>query len=309
MAINPLLVTSGAGLLTDLIGFNNQQDIQQAQLNLARQSARDQKKLATATREDPFGNKLVYVPGQGFVYENTAMTDSILGAQQNEELLSLTQDASRNRQAAERQDDRSIEADDFFGELFNQERYRRRPSEREEEAEALLDNLAIRKENEGGAELQPFINNAIRTGDGSDLRRAIDVNDRAQPSFAEIVKQSRQEGRNNVVTNDQITAGNLNELGAIRSIADGAPQTPILQSNIAGSLEANSDQAMQNLMQVLSASGRDESSALSRMSSTSRSIPDFSKFIGQLVAAGGNEDEIDFWNTDRQQLMNMAIRG
>lgn len=310
------LAAFGGGLFNNILssGARKQENaLRQASLNLQRQQAADNKELATATRTDAQGNRLVYRPGIGFVQENTATTQGIIDGQQTEQLQSLREDAPRNRQSAIRQDERSKEADDYFKELFNTERYRRKPSEQENEAEALLDNLAVRKENEGGRELQPFINDAIRSDDGSNLRRAVSLNDANQPSFAEIVKASKQEGRNNVVTDDQITGGNLSEIGAVGQIASSGGSSPIAFGNDAGQLDARSDAALNNLLQTLQQGTNATSRGLEGLAGSQGSDSNFGELFALLAKGSGvgqqNQSVADFWKTGRQATVNQALRG
>ena len=111
--LGPLLGLAGsvAGAGMQMGAQQDANNINWANLFETKRANAAAEELQRASRQDALGNLIHYTPGIGWQIDTTPLTKSILSAQQKEQLASLSQDAPRNRAAAERMDARSKTAD------------------------------------------------------------------------------------------------------------------------------------------------------------------------------------------------------
>jgi len=257
----PIGALLGAG--ASLAGAIMQSNAQQQQTNVSylnlyeqKRQAREREKLAKATRSDAYGNKVEYIPGQGFVTKTTPTTKAILDAQQKEQLSQFRDDAPRVRQAAERMDRRSRQAGELYEEQFNKYRYGRKRSRAEFEAEAIRDAIAARQGRDKGNDegLNAISRLALRTGNQQALpgllKAARGATNQSQ-TLSEAIANAKKQGRQQYHAETQAEQSTqLGELGSLRSIADAVMQGNMNWNNENAALSGRQDNALSNLIQT-----------------------------------------------------------
>lgn len=100
------------------------------QLNFQKQLARDQRRLATAARTDAYGNTVSFDELLNkWITDLTDTQEQILRSGEREQLLSLTEDAERNRATRRRQEDRALASEDVFDRLLSEYQFEQPPDE------------------------------------------------------------------------------------------------------------------------------------------------------------------------------------
>lgn len=257
MSVGALL---GAG--TSLVGAMMQARAQREALNLQyknlyeqQRQARERERMSKATREDAMGNRVEYIEGLGFKTKPTALTSSILNAQQKEQLEQFRTDAPRNRAHAERMDKRSQQASDVFDEKFNKYRYGRQRSRAEFEAEAVRDAIAARrgsKGNNNGELMNAISTAALRTGNSGALQsllKSAREQDASTQTLAQAIAEAKKLGRQQYHAETQAeNATTFGELGQLRSIADAIGNGQMNWNNENAVLTGQSNNALSNLI-------------------------------------------------------------
>jgi hypothetical protein len=288
-------------IIAALLGLASQQSALQQQANLGygtlnetKRSNRKQEELATSARTDAYGNRVYYIPGVGWQIDTTPTTKSILDAEQSEQLASLTEDAPRNRAAAERRDSRSKMADAEFDEAFNRYSNRYRPSEDQFIAEAQDDALDARRK--GMDEANAVIaRQLLRTGQGSGIGG---VYKSAQDAYADDLDMTLATGRDRGRANFAQSVGGADgrdqqELGFLAGLADDTENSPVNFSGTGNQLSAQADSALQTLLATLRGNQSAETSARNNLSGVVGKSVDFSALIKAITgaAAGANKDD------------------
>lgn len=249
------------------------------------------RQLATAPREDAYGNVINYTPGGGFDYDLTEATSRVLSGEQKERLANLLEDAPRDRMAAERMDRRSQMADDEFERLFNEYRFRPRETEDSFIADATQDALNSRRR--GLDEAASLLSRQLlRTGGSSDLGRVFNMADEAYAdSLGEVISGAKRQGRSDYQASQQ-NDPRLAELGFYKQIADTTENNPAQFSDFNNQLSGRADNALQHLTSVI-ANNRDSSAnAYARYAQgVGNSAPDLSGLASILMRLGGEVDQ------------------
>lgn len=230
----------------------NAQGIQSQALAQQQANAQQQYELATATKTDPYGNKLIFTPGVGWHYDLTEMTSGLIHAEQGEELKNLTEDAKRNRDFRARMDAMGREGGQEFDRTLNEYRYGDRPNENESVADLTREIMLAR--DRGSREAQNTIGRqAIRgLANPNVLQTLMRQNQEGLgSSLEEAVLRGRRLGkseyRNDLSTWNQDIGGRLDRFGGI---AKGVPQAGITRPNTAAGLDkpdiSSIIQALQN---------------------------------------------------------------
>jgi len=123
----PLIGLAGTGL--GMLSSQNAAEVSLANLMYQRQAADQANRLATATRTDAYGNQMRYNPATNS-WETilTPTQKGIVGAQEQEQLRSLTEDATRNRQLLEEARQRGFQAAPDYAKALAGFRYDEAPS-------------------------------------------------------------------------------------------------------------------------------------------------------------------------------------
>lgn len=263
-------------------------DLMERGLTEQQRQAMLREQLATADRTDAYGNKTTYTPGQGFQTENTALTQSILDAQQKEQQAQFREDAPRMRQAAERTDTRAREAGNFYDELFNDYRYGRKKSEQEYIAEAVRDAASTRKDAERQPQNDAALSRlALRLGSGAaeTLKKA---SGNPVESLAAVLSNARQTGTQRYLQEDGARKQNqLGEMEAVRRIADGVMGGTPNWTNPAGSADALTAKANSDALQTSVTNSQTVGNAQQILAQALGQGPDLSG----LIAAFANLDK------------------
>jgi hypothetical protein len=279
-------------------------------------SNRAQERLQKATRTDAYGNAVKYVPGRGFVTDVTALTRSLLNAEQKEQLANLRDDAPRQRAANERMDARSKKGDEAFDDSFNRFRYSRAPNRRESEARAIVDALMARNERNRGSNDsstgQELVNMAARIGSSGAANNIVEALRRqgsSSPTVSETISDARRLGRNDYQQDMNARAMELNEVNGIRSIADATASVPIEYTSLNNDLTARQEGAIGSLSDVIGENGREMASVLGDTAQLAfRSFPDMSPIasaLGRLNFGSGSSRS----STSPQQSAYRPVKG
>jgi hypothetical protein len=204
-----------AGALVGLIGAGLQYSAQQEQaqiqlmnLRFQQQMARQQQRMASATRTDAYGNTQRYNQAT-----NTWETDltptqrSIVGAGEQQQLKQLTEDATRNRLILEEQRQRGLEAIPDYQKALAGFRYDQAPSRAADE-DKLFSLMSLANQDAVGGDRQAIGRTLLRQGRGADYATFIKSMDDAQgqniganltkayqesiPQYAQDVQQRQQ---------------------------------------------------------------------------------------------------------------------
>lgn len=314
--IGPLLgaLVSGAGIFADAGAKKDANNINWASLFETKRANRATEGLQRSSRRDAYGNLLKYTKGIGWEIDTTPMTKAIMDSQQKEELANLTQDAPRNRAAAERMDTRSKMGSEEFTKQFNEYKYRPRTSEAADIADSTNTLLSGRRKglDEASAMLARQL---MRTGGSSELAS---VYKNADDTYAKTLSDAMLEGKRlGRATNQQRQMDDLQgmggELSFLKGISDQTTTTPV--GNPGGQYNSDmtgrADQALQQLVGAMQSSRGASQQAYSTLAhGVANSAPDFSGLASSLsrLSFGSNSPTADSQlDTQSKQLRNQLL--
>lgn len=284
------------GVIASLLGVAAQAGAQNDQKNLGymnlyetKRSNRKNEKLATSSREDAYGNVVEYDPVFGWRIKNTPMTKSILDAEQNETLTSLTEDAARNRNQARRKDERSIMGDDEFERAFNNFKYRPKKTEGEYIADATQEKLLARRK--GADETAAAVNKALlRTGNSSNIPSVFKAaRDAEANDFESALLGGKRQGMQDFLGMEGGKEGqDMQELEFLRGIADDTTSMAPRFSNFNSELSGTRDNALATLLQTLQGNEGNRQSATASLMQVLGNSPDFAPLASSLSKVGGD---------------------
>jgi hypothetical protein len=246
------MLTLGKGVFDTFAGMRAQKDQQAIAIqNLyeTRRANRATENLAKADRTDAYGNTVGYTEGIGFETELTALQQAIMGSQQTEQLAQFREDAPRQRNAAVRQDNRSQEADELYNERFNEQRYARRKTQEEYEAEAILQAVATQGDGTNEA-VDQLSRAAMRMGNSSEIPALVAaIRGGAQPSLDSTINTARNSGTERFFAETGARQQmNQGELQALQGTADTTSTNSLDTSNQNTALSGRSDGALEALI-------------------------------------------------------------
>lgn len=259
-------------LVSALLGAGAQQNatnLGYAQLNETKRDNRFKQDLATSDQPDAYGDVLKYnKAAKRWEIDLTPLTQSILGAQQKEQLANLTEDAPRNRAAAVRQDRRSQQAADAFETAFNNYRYRPQKSKGAYEGEAV--SRALNAQKSGIDQVASILaRQALRTGNSGDYASIFkQAADSYANSLAGAIARGKAAGDQSY--NSDRSADNANaqqELNFYRGVADDTQNTPVQDPSIGNNLTSQGQSALNRLIQTVSGNQSALSSAYGNLES------------------------------------------
>jgi hypothetical protein len=303
-----MVIGALAGAAASIAGIIAQSRAQQQQrvldwmnLQFQKDQARKTNRLATATRSDPFGNKFGYDELLNeFITKLTPTQQRITKAGEREQLLSLTEDAERDRQLKRDQARRAGEADEEFDTQLAGYRYDQPPSEGATQDELVRTMLLNRRKGlqEGTKVLGA---QALRMGRGGDIQELLKGADQIfGQSLEETILKGKQAGRE-----ESRAARNAHESRYGRSLD--------LFSNIAGRVnpsqvrfgdlpqrnDARQSEMLQALMKALQGGATNVGQAYSNAAGSAGLSPDFSGLassLGNLKFGSGTG--LDTFNAD-----------
>jgi hypothetical protein len=165
--IGPLI--GGIGTLAGMSSAQESAMIQMMNLQFQRRMADEQMRMSQATRTDAYGNQMRYNPAtNSWEMILTPTQKGIIGAQEQEQLKSLTEDATRNRQILEEARQRGFQAQPDYAKAISGFRYDEAPSRAADE-DKLASLLAIQRQDAAGKSTQDVGRQLLRQGRGADL--------------------------------------------------------------------------------------------------------------------------------------------
>ena len=239
--MDPMTIAALASLAATVGGqFMNagakgdEQSLQRQALANQQKNARKQFQLATSTKTDPYGNKLIYTPGVGWHYDLTEMTQGLLASEQGENLKNLTEDAKRNRDFRARMDAMGREGEQEFENVLNEYRYGERPDEDQSIAD-LTREIMLARDRGSRETVQNVGRQAIRgLGNPNVLSTIMRQNQEGLgSSLEEAVLRGRRLGKEEYKSDlnswNQDIGGRM---GRFSSLAKGVPQAGIGSSGV-----------------------------------------------------------------------------
>jgi hypothetical protein len=167
--------------------------IQQRQLQFQKENAAKQYRLATAGREDVYGNKQRFDDlGNEWIMQLDPTQQQLVSAGEREQLLSLTEDATRNRALRQRQEQRSLDAGEDYETALAGLRYDQPPEEAAIRGE-LQRLLGSGREGLAKETQSVLGRQAARLGRGGDIAEIIkNTNDYVGSTTPDRLLQARQ---------------------------------------------------------------------------------------------------------------------
>lgn len=282
--IGPLLGAAGglAQAIMQANAINNQNNINWMALQETKRSNRKAEELQRATRRDAYGNEMEFVPGLGWIPRLTGITKNILDAEQRERRANLTEDAPRNRAAAQRMDQRSIAADEEFEKLFNEFRFREKPNKSQYTSDAT--QLLLNNRRKGLDEAASMLaRQLIRGGSGSQIEKVFSEADQAYAGSLDDAmlrgKMLGEQNYNNAIESDLRQRGG--EMDLVRAIADKTTTSPVNFSGFNQQMTGQMDDALQQLIGSIESGRGATQNAYGRLASGYGQTPD----LGALISA------------------------
>ena len=276
-------LVSAGGIAAQMGAQKDANNINWRNLFLQERTARDNSKLAKATRSDAYGNKVEYQDGVGFITKLTPLQQAIVGAQQTEQLAQFRDDAPRARQASLRMDNRSKKADEMWNKRFDEYRFTEPETEKSYEAEAIRDAMAIRNEDDGGAGNAATI--ALRMGNTADLPNVLAAARGSKRGLAEVLAEAKRTGRQQFFAEQGARdATRFGELNQLRGTADATSQGAMNWENENAALSGRADSALSGLIATNQQGAASQGDAMAQLAASLGKSPDF----GGLAASLGN---------------------
>lgn len=268
---------------------DDQKNLGYANLFETKRENRNREKLAESSQTDAYGNKTYYDPlTRSWKIGTTKTTKNILDAEQNEQLKSLTEDATRNRDANVRKSKRSAAADEEFMKAFTDYKYRPQKSEADYIGDATREALLSRRE--GAAQAAADVNQAlIRMGNGSQVpgvfkaARDADANE-----FEQTLLGAKRQGESDFLNFEGAkNSKDQQQLEFLRSIADDTSDSPVRFGNENATLAGSESNALSQLLQVLAQNSSNRQGAIGPLMEALGRVPDFSA-IGNAIGGLGS---------------------
>lgn len=212
-------------------------------LRFQKRNADRQFRLASAGRTDAYGNKQKYDDLLNeWIVSLTPTQKKITSATEKEQLLSLTEDADRNRQIKVRQKKRGDEAAKDYTTALSEFRYQKPPSEKATRGEfqQMLAGISEAKARKTGTELT---RDALRQGRGNFVPQIVQsVNDEIGGDLAENILKARQLGLAETGQREQSHASKyLPLLQQLQSTMDMGGDMPVRMTELPEQLSKQQD--------------------------------------------------------------------
>ncbi|MCI0557484.1 MAG: hypothetical protein MN733_03235 [Nitrososphaera sp.] len=274
MALIAQLGLEGAQLALNQGQGGDSEDLQRQALRQARFDSNRMYRTATATRTDPYGNKLIYTPGIGWHYDLTDMTRGTLAAEQGEQLKNLTEDAIRNRQFRERMEGVSRAGEGEFYRTLNEYKYGPRADEASTISDLTRELLLARGRGlDQGKSI--LARQALRLGRGGDITKILrGANELFGDTLEEAVLRGRRLGKSEYQQRRAAdTSDILKRLGSFENTARGQPQASISKSGLYSALSNQQQNAAAGVQGALSSGANLTQNAYSNLATASKPTP------------------------------------
>lgn len=274
MPIDPvtaiMLGGKAADTISNMISGGRSHNIALQRLALERMIADQQNRIATATRSDAYGNSVSYNPATNEFETNLSPTQQgLASAQQREQMLSLTEDATRNRDTRRRGERRARVGDDLFDEAVAERRYRTPPSEDALTGDITRD-ISLANTETTGQDRGTLIRSALRGGGSEQIPR---IYQSAGQDFApaKAIAQARMQARQLAAgMQDQHSQRTGQDISRFANIAGSENPAPIASFNQDAALSNDRNNMIAQVLRSISSGGAGVSSALADVG---RSVP------------------------------------
>jgi len=274
------------GVIASLAGLIAQQQAQAQQAQIARENLDFQKHeadreydLATADREDAYGNSTGYNDLLKKWEMNLApQQKKLVKSGEREQLLSLTEDAGRSRDLRRRQEGRSREAEDVYNDLLADYQYDQ-PDSEDEIFNRILGDVAGMRTEAGNAAKNALGGAAARLGKGGS------VSDLLQKAVggagSNDVIQARDMARKESGEREQVHRGKLQDLGVFEGIMDDINDAPIRFSNTPEKMDGTQSDMLRAIAGAITGGASRVGQAYGQLGQTMQA-PDFSSLASSL---------------------------
>lgn len=284
------------GAITGLIGAGLQASNQAAQiqqqwaaLQFQKQQAAKQNRFAQAARTDAYGNKQSYDDILNeWVLALTPTQKSITQAGEREQLLSLTEDAPRNRRQKQRAEQNALEAGKNYQTALAGYKYDGPKDERaiRDELEHLLMGGRTQALNDQKGIIQ---RQALRLGKGADIAKIIKAtDDQYGQEIPELMMKAREGARTEKAQREQQHSQRwLPEMQMWQQLmAAGGGDAQLKFSDTPQALAAQQGQMAQSIQQAMESESRGVGGAMQGLASAMGKSPDLSGVASSLSKMG-----------------------
>lgn len=222
-------------------------------LQFQKDQADKQYDLATATRTDAYGNTVSYNKAlKKWEIVLTPQQQQILGAGEKEQLLSLTEDAGRNRDVRRRAGARGAAAEEDYNDALMGYRYDQ-PKSQEADFGELSTLLAAGQESNANQAASQIGRQAIRMGKGESIPEIIKASDDyLGQHMPDYILQAREKARSEHAQDVQLhDAQYLPELSHFEQTENDVPGTTPIFSQAPGSTAATEQSMLSSIAGAL----------------------------------------------------------
>lgn len=266
-----------AGIASQSSHQNLQTALQWMNLQWQKEQARRQERFSMATRSDAYGNQQKYDELMNeWKQILTPTQNQILKAGEKEQLLSLTEDATRNRDIKRAQADRGKEA----GKDYNRALAGYRFDQPKGEA-SIRDNLnaIMGSGEEAGQKGQQAasIRQALRSGRGALLPNIVkSADDSVGQGLADRLLKARQQGVQEAATRLQAhDARYIPELQTFSQLMDAGGGAPIKYSDLPQAMAGQQSEQARAIQAALQATASNVGGAYNALAAAAGKSPDF----------------------------------
>lgn len=258
-------------------------------LQFQKENARKQHRLSTSARGDVYGNKQKYNEALNeWIIALTPTQEKITKAGEKEQLLTLTEDAQRNRAIREQQRARGVEAGKDYNRVLASYRYGGPKSELAIRDE-LTNLLAGVTQENAGQQKTELIRAAMREGRGPDTGQLLKViNDAAGKNMAANMLTARgQAAQEYSGRMAQHQSQHLPLMAELTKLMDMGGDAAIKQPGLAGDMSALQQQQFAGIQAALQNEASQVGSAYKGLAASSAKAPDLSGVAKALSGIGG----------------------
>lgn len=273
------VIASLAGLIAQSQAQAQQAQIMRENLDFQQRQADREYDLSTADRVDAFGNTTGYDDLlKKWEVDLAPMQERLVKSGEREQLLSLMEDAPRQRDLRRRQEGRSREAEDVYNDILAKYRYDE-PDDEDTIFDRIIGDVAGMRTEAGNAAKNALGGQAARLGRGGDVNKILKT--AVGGAGSSDVLQARESARREASERQQQHRGLLDELGTFGNIMDDIGDAPIRFSDAPGRLEGTQSDMLQRIAQAISGGASRVGSAYGQLANTMQA-PDYSSLASSL---------------------------
>lgn len=284
------------GGIGGIVGALQQNSANNAAERTARQNqemqwylANQNQEMARAGRSDAYGNKVHYIPGQGWVYDLTDASKKQLGAEQNENFLRTTVDQALHRKQVQGNAARREKANDLYSKAATDYEYGGPAVDEGGLAISMLDNANLGMKKMGANMRDTLLKGAWRTNNSAavnDIVKATHANDIDdwKGALNDSMMKAKQFALSANTADRNQKLNTLNTLNAQAGQLDDAPtgSSPVYETM--GNLQENNSNSISNALARNMQGQQGASSQLSRYESNN--WEDWGGPLGKIGKAG-----------------------